>query len=117
MILHKKNRPNKKITIVNISIPNIRVKLTNVKGEIDNDTIIGEDFTTTYIMDRSPRQKISKETLALNNKLDQSDGFRGTFHFKQSIQNQKNTHSFQEHMEHSLGQITCFATKQVSIYF
>lgn len=49
MILHKKNRPNKKITIVNIYIPNIGVKLTNVKGEIDHDAIIGEDFTTTSI--------------------------------------------------------------------
>ena len=58
MILHKKNRPNKEITVVNIYIPNIGVKLTNVKGEIDSNTIIVEDFNTPPTsMDRSSRQK------------------------------------------------------------
>ena len=58
MILHKINGPNKKITIVNIYVPNTRVKLTNVKREIDSNTIIVEDFhTPPTSMDRSARQK------------------------------------------------------------
>ena len=74
MILHKKNRPNKEITVVNIYIPNIGVKLTNVKGEIDSNTIIVEDFNTPLSpMDRSSKQRINKETQTLNEILDRSD--------------------------------------------
>ena len=51
-------------------------------------------------MDRSSRQKINKETQALNKILDQMDliNIYKTHHSKQ-----KNTHSFQMHMEHSIG--------------
>ena len=48
--------------------------LTNMKGEINNNTIIVGDFNTPLTpMDRSTKQKISKETQALNNIMDQLD--------------------------------------------
>ena len=68
------------IIIVNIYAPNIRAPqyirqmLTAIKGEIDSNTIIVEDFNTPLSpMDRSSRQKINKETQALNDTLDQID--------------------------------------------
>ena len=52
----------------------IRQILTDIKGEINSNTITVEDFNTTLTsMDRSSRQKINKETLALNYTLDQMD--------------------------------------------
>ena len=76
------------ITMTNIYAPNIgapqyiRQTLTDIKGEIDSNTIIG-DFNTTLIpMDRSSKQKINKETQVLNDTLDEmglTDIFR-TFH-------------------------------------
>ena len=66
------------ITIVNIYAPNIgapqyiRQMLIAIKREINNNTIIVGDFNTPIIpMDRSSRQKIEKETKALNATLDQ----------------------------------------------
>ena len=57
------------ITIVNIYAPNIeapqyiRQTLTDTKGEINNNTIIGGDFNTPLTpMDRSSKQKINRET-------------------------------------------------------
>ena len=45
---------------------------TAIKGEIDSNTIIVRDFNTLLSsMDRSSRQKINKETQALNDTLDQ----------------------------------------------
>ena len=68
------------ITIVNIYASNIgapqyiRQILTVIKGEIKSNTIIVGDFNTTLSsMDRSSRQKIIKETQALNDTLDQMD--------------------------------------------
>ena len=50
----------------NIGAPqNIRQILTDIKGEIDSDTMIGED--------RSSKQKSNKETQVLNDALDQMD--------------------------------------------
>ena len=46
--------------------------LTNIKGEADQNTIVG-DFNTLKAMDRSPRQKINRETQDLNNPLEQLD--------------------------------------------
>ena len=60
------------IYALNIGAPQyIRWTLTDIKGEIDNNTIIG-DFNTPFTpMDRSSKQKISKETQVLNNTLDE----------------------------------------------
>ena len=59
--------------------------ITNIKKLIDSNTIIVGDFNTPLTaMDRSPNQKINKETMALNDTLDQmdlTDIFR-TFHPK-----------------------------------
>ena len=42
---------------------NIRQTLTDIKGEIDSNTIIVGDFNIPLTpMDRSPKQKINKET-------------------------------------------------------
>ena len=44
--------------------------LTAIKGEIDSNTIIVENFNTPLSpMDRSSKMKISKETQALNDTL------------------------------------------------
>ena len=79
------------ITILNIYAPStgslqyIRQLLTTLKGEIDNNTIIVGDFNIPFTaMDRSTRQKINKETQALNealNQMDLRDIYR-TFHPK-----------------------------------
>ena len=58
------------ITIVNIYVPNSGLpkyikQVSNLKGVIDNTTIIGDFNTPLSIMDRSSRQKINKETLDL----------------------------------------------------
>ena len=60
------------ITIVNIYAPNvgalqyIRQTLTDIKGESDSNTIIGDFNTPLTSMDRSSEQKINKEALALS---------------------------------------------------
>ena len=48
--------------------------LTNMKGEINNNTIGVGDFNTPLTpMDRSTKQKINKETQTLNYTIDQLD--------------------------------------------
>ena len=68
------------ITIINIYAPNIggpqyvRQMLTSMKGEINNNTIIVGDFNTSLTpMNRSTKQKISKETQTLYDTRDQLD--------------------------------------------
>ena len=68
------------MTIVNIYAPNIgapqyiRQTLTDIKGEIDSNTIIGGDFNTPLTpMDRLSKQKINKEAQVLNDTLDEID--------------------------------------------
>ena len=68
------------ITIVNIYAPNtgapqyIRQTLTDIKGEIDSNTIIEGDFNAPLTpMDRSSKQKNNKETQGLNGTLDEMD--------------------------------------------
>ena len=76
------------VTIVNIYVPNtgapryIPQILTDIKGDIDENTIRVGDFNTPLTsMDRSSRQKISKATEIL--KIDLIDIF-GTLHPKKS---------------------------------
>ena len=68
------------MTIVNIYAPNIGAPqyimqiLKAIEAEIDSNTVIVGDFNTPLSsMDRSSRQKINKETQALNDTLDQMD--------------------------------------------
>ena len=68
------------ITIVNIYAPNIeapqyiRQTLTDIKGEIDSNTIIVGDFNIPLTpVDRSSKHKINKETQVLNDTLDEMD--------------------------------------------
>ena len=68
------------ITIVNIYAPDIgapqyvRQTLTDIKGEIDSNTVIVGDFNTPLTpVDRSSKQKINKETQVLNDTLDEMD--------------------------------------------
>ena len=68
------------ITIINMYAPNIgapqyrRQLLTAMKEEIDSNTIIVGDLNTSFTpMDRSSKQKINKETEALNDTIDQID--------------------------------------------
>jgi len=59
--------------------------LTSMKSEINNNTIIVGDFNTPLThMDRSPKQKINKETQTLNDTMDQLDlnDIYKTFHPK-----------------------------------
>ena len=79
------------ITITNIyaskmgALQYVRQMLTSMKGEINSNTIIVGDFNIPLTpMDRSTKQKISKETQTLNDtmdQLDQIDIYR-TFHPK-----------------------------------
>ena len=74
------------ITIVNIYTPNIGAPqylgqtLTDIKGEMDSNTIIVGDFNTH--LHRSSKQKINKETQVLNDSLDKMDliDMSRTFH-------------------------------------
>ena len=90
-ILIKGSIQEEDITIINIYAPNIgalqyvRQVLTSMKGEINSNTIIVGDFNTSLTpMDRSTKQKISKETQTLNDAMDQLDliDICRTFHTK-----------------------------------
>ena len=79
-IMIKRSIQEEDITIINIYAPNIgapqyiRQTLTDIKGEIDRNTIIVGDFNTPLTpMDRSSKQKISKEIQVLNDTLDEMD--------------------------------------------
>ena len=68
--------------------------LTDVKRDIDSDSIILGDINTSFIsMDGPSRQKINKKTVAINNTL-------GPIGLNRQLQR---SHSFQILMEYSLG--------------
>ena len=76
----KRSIQEEDITIVNIYAPNIgasqyiRQTLTDIEGEIDSNTTIVGDFNIPLTpMDRTSKQKISKETQVLNDTLDKMD--------------------------------------------
>ena len=79
------------ITIINIYAPNkgtpqyVRQMLISMKAEINSNTIIVGDINTPLTpMERSTKQKISKETQTLNDTMDQLDliDIYRTFHHK-----------------------------------
>ena len=72
---------------------------------------MGDFNTPLTAMDRSSRQKINKETQALNEALDQMDltYIYRTFHPKAT------EYTFFSRMEHSLRLITFWATNQASV--
>ena len=93
------------LTVVNIYAPSVKAPkyinqlITNIKKLIDSNTIIVGDFNTPLTaMHRSSNQKINKETMALNDTLDQMDLQIYSEHF---ILKQQNIHSSPVHMEHS----------------
>ena len=63
------------ITIINIRAPQyVRQMLTSMKGEMNSNTITVGDFNTPLTpMVRSTKQKISKKTQTLNDRMDQLD--------------------------------------------
>ena len=80
-------------TLINIYAPNIGATkyikqiLTDVKGEIVENTIIVGDFNNAFtLMDRSSRQKISKATEILNDTIEKLDliDILGTLHAKKT---------------------------------
>ena len=103
-IMIKESVQQKGITIINIYAPNTRAPtnvkqiLTELKEEIEcNGFILGDFNTPLTPKDRSTRQKISKDTEALNNTLEQMDV---TDTYRTLYQKQQDTHSSQVHMEH-----------------
>ena len=106
------------VTIDNIYAPNIGALryiqqiLTDIKGDIDHNTIIVGDFNNSLTsMDRSSRQKTNKATEILKEtieKLDLMDIFR-TLHPKN-----QNIHASQVRMEHSQELISYWGTKLTS---
>ena len=69
----------------NIGAPQyVRQMLTSMKGEINNNTIVGDFNTPLTLMDRSTKQKIRKETQTLNDAMDHLDliDIYRTFHHK-----------------------------------
>ena len=107
------------ITIVNSYAPNIgapqniRQTITDIKGEIDSNTIIIGDFNTPLTpVDRSSKQKINKETQILYDTLDEMDLLDIFRMFPP-----KNTPSSQTHMGISPGLTTSCVTNRTSVNF
>ena len=76
-IMIKRSIQEEDITTINIYVPNIGAPqyigemLTNMKGEINSNTVIVGDFNTPLTpMDRSTKQRNNKETHTLNDTLD-----------------------------------------------
>uniref|UniRef100_A0A8D0MV91 exodeoxyribonuclease III n=1 Tax=Sus scrofa TaxID=9823 RepID=A0A8D0MV91_PIG len=101
------------ITIINIYAPNtgtpryIQQILTDIKGEIDGNTIIVGDFNTPLTsMDRSSRQKTNKAREILKETIEKSDLFDTfrTLHAKKSEYTFfSNAHQTFSRIDHILG--------------
>ena len=100
------------ITIITIYAPSIgapqyiKQLLTAIKEEIESNTIIVRDFNTSLTpMDRSPKQKINKETKALNDTIDQTDliDICRTFHPKTADYTFLSVHGTFSRIDHILG--------------
>ena len=93
------------INIVNIYAPNIGAPkyikkiLEDFKKDIDSNTIIVGDFNTPLSkMNRSSKQNINKNIVALSKALDEMD--LTDIYREPLIPKKQNTHSFQMHMEY-----------------
>ena len=98
--IHQEDINTDSIYAPNIGAPKYTKKiLENFKKDIDSNTIIVGDFNTPLSkMDRSSKQNINKDIVALNKALDEmdlTDIYREPF-----IPKKQNTHSVQMHMEH-----------------
>ena len=101
------------ITIVNIYVPNIGAPqsimqlLAVIKGEINSNKIIVGNFNIPLTaINRSSRQKTTKETQALNDTLDQTDltDIYRTFHPKAAEYTLfSNAHGLFSRIDHILG--------------
>ena len=75
----KRSMQEESITFTNTYVSNIGVtkyikQITEMKGEIDSNTLIIGDFNISLIsVNRSYSKKINKETVALNDTLDHLD--------------------------------------------
>ena len=71
--IQEEDKTTVNIYALNIQAPQyIKQTLTDIKEETDSNTLIIRDFNTPLTsMGRSSRQKINRETLALNDTLDQ----------------------------------------------
>ena len=111
-IMSKGSIQEEDITTVNIYAPNIgapryiRQTLTDIKGELDSNTIIVGDCNTPLTpMDRPLKQKIKKETQVLNDTLDEMDLidiFR-TFHPNAEYTFFSSAHGTFSRIDHILG--------------
>ena len=85
----------------------IKQLLTAIKEEIDSKIVIVGDFNTSLTpMDRSSKQKINKETQALNDTIDQIDfiDIYRTFHPKTADYTFfSSTHGIFSRIDHILG--------------
>ena len=93
------------INIVNIYVPNIgapkykRKSWRTSRKILKANTIVVRDFNTPMSkMDRSSKQNINKDTVALNDALDEMD--LTDIYRKPFIPKKQNTHSFQVYREH-----------------
>ena len=80
--------------------------LTDIKGEIDSNTIIVGDFSTPLTsIDRSFRHKINKETQALSDTSDQMNliGIYRAFHPKAEYTLFSSAHGIFTRINHMLG--------------
>ena len=100
------------IAIVNIYAPNtgapqyIRQTLTDIKGEIDSNTITVGNFNSPLTpMDRSSKQKINKGTQVLKDTLDEMDltGIFRTFHPNAEYTFFSSAHGTFSRIDHILG--------------
>ena len=87
--------------IINIYTPNketpkcIRKILEDFKKDIDSNTLILRDFNIPLSkIDRSSKQNVNKDTVALNNALNQMDLTDIYMYMESFIPKKQNTHSF-----------------------
>lgn len=126
-IMIKGSTQEEDITILNIYAPNtgspqyIRQLRTTLKGQINNNTIIVGDFNTPLTAtDRSTRQKINKETQALNEALNQMDliDIYRTFHAKATEYTFfSSAHGTFSKTDHILGSVTLRKLKSYQASF